>query len=258
MTTVHKTFFAIAIASFATAGAQAVFVVGYDDVADPAYASGWANGSNGGYGFGPWFQSSLGTFGIGDSNQNGALGGPGINIGVRAWRAALNPGWTGATAGRSIGSFGIGDVFEIDIDPGATTAPGQGVSVFDGTDFVQVRVAGATSGPVEIETGAGTTITSIAYSDGGYRVAFARTGPTTLDVTVLTLASSSSVTTSVTYAPANLMHDLSLLTSNYRVGQELYANRMRMTSPVPEPASMLALGVALGGLAVQRRRAMSK
>lgn len=254
MTTAHRASIAIAIASFASAKAHATFLVGYDDVADPAYSSGWANGSNGGYGFGPWFQSSLGTFGIGDSNQNGALGGPGINIGVRAWRAALNPGWTGATAGRSIGSFGVGDVFELDLDTGATAAPGQGVSVFDGTDFVQVRVAGASSSPIEIETNAGTTVTSIAYSDGGYRVSFARTGPTTLDVTVLTLASSSSVTTSVNYAPASLAHDMSLLTSNYRAGQELYANRMRMTSPVPEPATVLTLAGALGSLAVRRRR----
>src|SRR5437762_3246712 len=59
-----------------------------DNASDLAYAGGWADGSNGGFGFQPWQILGLGNTAhyIGDSNSNGFGGGPGINTPVdRAW-----------------------------------------------------------------------------------------------------------------------------------------------------------------------------
>jgi hypothetical protein len=93
----------LALIVVAPAPASAAIVLAYDDAADPTYNSGWAAGSNGGFGFGPWTHSIFGLLhAMGDSNLNGSLGGPGINVGGRAWEAAHQPNASGAVAGQSI------------------------------------------------------------------------------------------------------------------------------------------------------------
>ncbi len=232
--------------------ASASFIIAYDDAADATYNSGWGNGSNGGYGFGAWSHSTVGTHAMGNSNANGALGGPGINVGGRAWQAELNPGWSGAVTGRTLGSYSLGDSFEIDVDFGAASAPGQGVAIFGSGDFCQVQAIGTSSGSLLINTNATTIVTSVPYSDGGYRVTFGMVSATALDVTILSFASSVSQTYNVAYAPGSGAQTMTLQTTNPPSGQAIYASRMMITSPVPEPASMIALGI--GTLALVRRR----
>lgn len=89
----------------------------FDDAADPAYASGWADGSNGGFGFGPWSitanppgTTSAGSF-LGDSttlapgNSGGNINTAGVSFGlfgynnayvnaIRSFNAPLSAGQT--------------------------------------------------------------------------------------------------------------------------------------------------------------------
>jgi hypothetical protein len=250
---VQKTSLVLATAAL-VGPAQAVFVVAYDDTAEAAYSSGWAVSSNGGYGFGAWGFSGLSTNQLGNSNTNGALGGPGINVGGNSWQLQQGIGWSGAMAGRSIGNYSVADVFEIDADFGALSTGWQAVSVFDSaqTDFLQVRSNG-TAGPMVIESIAGTVTTSVGYSDGGYRLGFAYTSSSTVNVSITTLATNTTLTYAIGYSGTAGQHFFSLGATDPVAGQELYANRMKMTSPVPEPASLTALALGLAAIARRRR-----
>ncbi|MBL8061056.1 MAG: PEP-CTERM sorting domain-containing protein [Chthonomonas sp.] len=246
----------VSLTTVPAARAAASFIIAYDDAADSAYNSGWANGSNGGYGFGAWSHSALGMFAMGDSNANGTLGGPGINVGGRAWQAELNPGWTGAAAVRSLGTFGVGDSLEVDVDFGIAPTPGHGVAIFGSSDYCQVQAIGSSSGNLLINTSATTVVTSIPYSDGGYRVTFDLLSATSANVTIFSMASSAAQTLTLAYVSGSGTQMMSLQTTNPSAGQAVYASRMKITSPVPEPASMLALGFGLASL-LRRRTARS-
>src|SRR5437588_4886813 len=79
---------AILLLLFFAQAANAVPIAS-DDAADPAYAAGWQNGSNGGLGFKPWGivandpDTQTGHF-IGDASTNGCngSGAPGSSGGV--------------------------------------------------------------------------------------------------------------------------------------------------------------------------------
>jgi hypothetical protein len=235
----------------ASTSAHASIVIAYDDAADPTYNTGWAAGSNGGFGFGPWTHSIFGLlFAMGDSNLNGSLGGPGINVGGRAWEAAHQPNASGAVAGRSLGSFSLGYSFEIDVDFGST--PDQGVAVIDGSDFCQVQAT--TSSPtLLINFGSGSIVTGMAYSDGGYRVRFDRVSTGSLDVTITSFSSSLSANYNVAFTPTSSTQFMTLQSTNPVAGQSIFASRMQVTRPVPEPSSIALLAVGVFAL-VHRHR----
>ena len=121
---------------------HAAFLVAYDDASDPAYDAGWTSGSNGGYGFGAWSFFNLASFATGQSNDNGTQAGPGIDLAGRAWMGQQATGWNGAIASRGIGQYATGEVFEIDVDFGLTTSPGQTVALLDGSAFCAVSANG--------------------------------------------------------------------------------------------------------------------
>jgi hypothetical protein len=232
-----KTFLFIAVAL--TSSQANAFVVAYDDTADAAYSSGWALFSNGGYGFGVWAFSQVSTQGIADSNSNGSLGGPGINVAGKSWQSQQGIGWGGAMTSRNLGSFTVGNLFEIDADFGDLSVGSQQVNILDGslTDFIQVRSYGG-SAFMQIQSTFSNITTNVAYSDGGFRLGFAYTSASNVDVSITTLATNTTSTYSVIYTGVAGSHELTLGGQLPVAGQELYANRMKMTSPVPEPGTM--------------------
>ncbi|MBS1706000.1 MAG: PEP-CTERM sorting domain-containing protein [Armatimonadetes bacterium] len=228
-------------------------VVGYDDTSDPAYSSGWTALSNGGFGFGPWYFSSVSTNGLGDSNTNGSSGGPGINVAGKSWKSQQGIGWNGAMVSRNIGNFAVGNLFEIDVDFGDLPTGVQAISLFDSalTDFLQVRSSGGT-GLMTIQSTYNFITTSVPYSDGGFRLGFAYTSGTNINVSITSLATSVTSTYAVSYTGVAGSHELSIGGNNPVPGQEIYTNRLVMNSPVPEPMSILAL--SLGMACVRKRR----
>ena len=93
-------FFGVAVFAFLFSSARAASNA-FDDAADPTYASGWTNGSNGGFGFGPWTitanppgTTSAETF-VGDSTT----------------LAPNNSGGNVNTSGVSFGLFGYNDAY---------------------------------------------------------------------------------------------------------------------------------------------------
>jgi hypothetical protein len=95
-----KTIIAI-IDTFTLANAAWAANLAADDASDPAYNSGWLNGSNGGYGFSAWQLSVSHLFDVGhligdsttnadgsdDGNVNGVAGDRDINTGSPATKA---------------------------------------------------------------------------------------------------------------------------------------------------------------------------
>lgn len=114
----------------------------YDDASDPAYAGGWTNGSNGGFGFAPWqlltFGFGSGQFalqsstsnGDGDSNSDGDIDTAGVSWGL------LADSYTFALAARPFtgGPLQPGQSVAIDFDLGDLLpgfAGGMGVGLTD-------------------------------------------------------------------------------------------------------------------------------
>ena len=230
---------------------EAVFLVAYDDASDPAYDSGWVTGSNGGYGFGAWGLFELGTFGTGQSNDNGTQGGPGIDIAGRSWMAQQATGWNGAIAGRAIGAFATGEQFEVDVDFGSTTLPGQSVNLVNGSDFCVVSTVGSL---LSIETNAGSVMTTVPYSDGGFTIRLTRVTDGTLEVFIRNLFTSTDEIHTVSYAPDLAGTSVTFSISNPLAGQEMYVNRMSLLSPVPEPGMPVMLGIAATAFVFWRGR----
>jgi len=108
---------------------------------------------------------------------------------------------------------------------------------------------------MEIQSTNSNIVTSIAQSDGGYRLGFTHTSASNLDVSITTLATNTTTTYSVLYVGNAFSHDVSIGGNNPVAGQELYTNRMQMTSLVPEPGTMLALGAGLAFLSRRRKKA---
>ncbi len=135
------------------------------------------------------------------------------------------------------------------MDIGATSD--QRVTVIESSDYYQVQAT--TSSPTLIVNhNSGSIVTGMAYSDGGYRVRFDRISLASLDVTITSFSSSLSATYNVAFAPTSSNFIMTLQTTNLVAGQSIYASRMQVTSPVPEPSSMALL--AFGICAFIRRR----
>lgn len=120
--------------------AHASFIA-YDSASDPAYSAGWTNGSNGGYGFGPWVlahPSLSNAFGLGASTANGDGLDDGIIGGLpsdgdigSAFR--LRGESATATAGRLFlsGALNTGETFSIYFDNGIQNETVYGIDLYE-------------------------------------------------------------------------------------------------------------------------------
>jgi len=102
---------AIGCAWMVCAGRSPAQVIAFDDAADPAYADGWDEGDNGGFGFQPWTGGIYGNPIAIDSapEADNNLGAPAFQLGT---------GGQGYWAIRPFGSpMQVGQTFKMDIDP---------------------------------------------------------------------------------------------------------------------------------------------
>jgi hypothetical protein len=177
-------------------------MVASDTASDSAYNSGWANGSNGGVGFGPWQIGNTGGTGsqngdfIGASTANG--GSPGIDTGspLRSWGMYANSGFV-ENAIRPFLTDGLsaallpGETLSWAQDNGDVQSGGtDGVSLetSTGTILWELYFAGGSSDYTVHDgtvTGASETVTTtLGFTEGGVTVSFFDTGPGSYTATI--------------------------------------------------------------------------
>lgn len=238
----------------------------FDSAADPAYSNGWMNGSNGGYGFGPWILTGVGTNyefviqsstvnGDGDSNGDGDIDTGGYSWGLAVGDAsiafAIRP-FTG-------GDLSPGQTFSVDFDFGYHYDPsksGMLVGFFDsslGADVFGIYVR--TNSTTLFYTDALNDLTPIPVgnNDEGFRLIFFMTGLTNYQATIVSKLTGSSYGWSGTLsnAPAYFVaQNASVETGSTDNPYRLFINSMEI---VPEPR-MLSL-ILFGGMSLGIRRA---
>jgi len=127
-------------------GAKADDWLAFDDAGDPLYSqSGWANGDNGGFGFGPWDLELLGVSGmagfyLGDSSLNGDGMSGDINTGEGVAFGLFAEGGKLAMATRNLpGVLRVEEKFFIDMDTGFINNSEQNGGLGNGKVGVQLR-----------------------------------------------------------------------------------------------------------------------
>lgn len=230
------------------AGALAT-ITAWDSAADPVYSGGWSSGQNGGYGLVPWsLYPTAGTAFVGDSNANGAGGGPGINSAGRAWGINAPFDWSAYPyfyRGIS-GPVGLGDTISWDVDLGAVGT--SGVHQF-GVGHVFMGLDGGASS-LWFQDDSGRVGTSIGATDGGLHIEYQWTGSTSAVVRVTVLATS--FTHSLTAnAPVGTYFVGQAMFSGPTHASDMYFNNMKVET-VPEPSTLALIGIA--GVPLLRRR----
>lgn len=243
--------------------APAVFGQAVDTTSDPAYAGGWANGSNGGTGFQPWIlnppvNGSSGFF-VFNSNNNGTNTGPGINTPTDvAWGTYGNSGNNAVATRPFNAALTVGQTFGASIDNGfIDTGSSVGFQLADsaGTPRFAFQFTG---GQTNYQIVAGSNIdTGLAFTDGGLRTALDLTGPDTFQFTVTRLADGQTFQTTGTLGGTSGAAVDRFIAFNNNAGfnstNDAYFNSISI-APVPEPTTVLLIcGMATSAYAVRRR-----
>jgi len=237
-----------------------------DTADDPAYDSGWTNGSNGGYGFGPWsitINVNGGTF-IG-SSANNAGGSGDIDTGGESWGM-----WSGADGDVNVtrvfsnGTLAVGEVFYIDLDNGWVASGGGSVGLglqnSAGDNLWEYYFVGGDT-DYTINDNAGQWDSGIPWTADGMSLSFQLTGQTSysFQVTAYYEGGTSSTNHSFTgHLISQTDQDIARFHLwSYHAGSgseyDFFANTAQVVVPEPTTLTLLAgAGVAL--LAVRRRR----
>jgi uncharacterized repeat protein (TIGR03803 family) len=124
----------------------------FDNAADPVYSGGWTNGSNGGYGFGPWKLTAtslnVNTNGyiVGTSTNNAFGTSPGIDTFGQSWGIyAYGGNYTAAYRTFADGSLAVGQSLLLSMDNGYIDN-GQ-------SDGFVLRTGNASSTPIDYNVG---------------------------------------------------------------------------------------------------------
>ncbi|MGD1848490.1 MAG: HYR domain-containing protein, partial [Salibacteraceae bacterium] len=171
-----------------------------DIASDTVYNAGWTSGLNGGAGFGPWSitaGTNAGTF-IGNSQNNGATGGVGINTGGEAWGMFANTGDSVVAIRSILDSLQVGDKVGIQMDNGFIDNGGNvsfALQNSSNEDLVRFGFIGGSTNYF-VEDSAGLSLTTIPFTDEGLDLTFEITGSSSYALEIIDLATNS--TTNVT------------------------------------------------------------
>jgi hypothetical protein len=172
-----------------------------DNASESAYNSGWANGSNGGSGWGGgWTLSTSGSgsggFFVGDFNNNGGTGGPGINsTGNKAWGVWANGGKLAEAVRPFSSRMTVGQTLTNYMDNGWINSGGPSVGMglrnAAGQNLFEFSFSGGDSS-YKIRDGDGSTkLTGLGWTDKGLRIEFTLIGSTNYALKVTRLTDSS-------------------------------------------------------------------
>ncbi len=246
----------LSITVIATLMANAAFgQVAYDSASDTAYDNGWQAGDNGGFGWQPWLLATGGHL-VGDSNTNGAGGGPGINT--------SGPNTTGRSFGAGSGldtglrylvnPMTIGSTMTVDIDPSFATSTSQLAFVISDTAFNPLYLSFNQGLGIQSNDNFGNLRTiSLAQSDGGYRYSVTYNSSNTYAATLTALNGGSTASWSGPMMAAPGSVNFFFYRDTNVAADRQFINSMTV-SGVPEPASMAALGLGIACIAARRRK----
>lgn len=276
MLTFRRVVLFVGVALFLQANTVLSANLAADAAWDPAYAGGWTNGSNGGYGFAPWIFSPAASHANagyyigsstsnGDGLDNGLVGGAAGDLDIDtgpffsvSWGLYGNNG-ASATAVRPFTGGGLdpGQTFSIDFDNGDVEAPGEIILAFMDVFFnplFQVSFSGGGSYYEYIDV-AGVSTTAVAFGDEGLRFSMTMTGPTNYTASLVRRDGVSDTWSGdLTAAPGVFVaiHDKGAGT-NSGVRFDFFINNMEIV-PEPSTIALAALGViGLAGCYLRRR-----
>lgn len=216
----------------------------FDSAADPAYNDGLQAGDNGGIGWQPWSFTGAG-YSMGDSNTNGSLAGPGINTAGRSW--SLGDGVNTGSSVRYLNTpLGIGDSMYFDIDTSSFA------SVYLVSGGSNVMTIGQTGNSLFLFDSNGFTSSGLGGADRGVHVKVTRTSGTQMTYE-LTRLDTSAMFTSVRNGSVALNGIRSQWDPSV---SRFYINSMG-ADPVPEPASLAAIGLGVAGMLARKRKRSS-
>lgn len=248
----------------------------FDSAADPAYDTGWVNGSNGGYGFDAWQITNnsdanhfAGTF-IGDAGASGVN--PGIDTDGRAFGLYANT--TGNVSGASVsairdftGGFLLpGQSFSVQIADnyrdGAKGILLNGASVF-GTNLAAFSIGGSPEN-LSLSLYDTVTLSSVNYTsfdyhpDALYNLTFTQVDASHLSahLTLTTSAGTQDLVTLTANSPGDItgFNVFYGSTATYFPQNDIFFNNFAVTGlAVPEPSTVAFISLGLLGALVVRR-----
>jgi hypothetical protein len=241
-----------------------------DNAANAAYSGGWANGSNGGSGFGAWALSA-GTnsgFFIGDSTTNAGGTSGGINTSGKAFGEFANTGDTASAVRPFTGSLNVGQTFSLQMDQGFQdngSTVGFGLQNASGQNLFELYYIGGdatNSWKTNSSAGQQNLSPNVGFSGDGFNVTFTLQAGNTYTGTFSDMHGNSAnfSGTLTTQAGGEAISQARLFNANAGTtsNNDVYFNNMSITS-VPEPGTILSFlsGSSLLGafLFIRRRRA---
>ena len=250
-----------AAAMLLAVGASASAIQAFDNAAQAAYDDGSQAGDNGGSGFLPWElstffnNSSTGGHFVGSSNFNGATTLPGIDSAGRSWGTFANS-FNSAFAKRQFasGSMNVGDTFSLSYDNGFINN-GQDVSLeyrsATETTALSFYFLGG-SATYKLSDASGTVDTGIGFTDGGLDLAMTILGGGGYSISVKRLSDNTIFNHTGTLRFGVQSIDRFAFQNNNAGSNSPHDAFINNLQVVPEPASMVALG--LGAMKLIRRK----
>ncbi|MEM7629305.1 MAG: hypothetical protein AAF356_07770 [Planctomycetota bacterium] len=260
------------------AGVASAQVIAFDTADDSAYDAGWADGSNGGFGYGGWSFQTEANGGFAGRFLAGAGGGASnsVNGSGRAWALFANngPGLERSTAFRGINASSLGQAgtsLEITLEHGGIATGGLvGVSLRTGNVAASAGDYSADAltqfyfeggdGNYTVADAGGETDTGAGFTFDGVRVRFVFTGGGMFNLEVDRFFSETGdfdtiTTTGLSLAGAGPIESIAVFNDDGGdaggLNDDAYFNNLTVTVPAPGAAGLVVLS---GVLAARRRR----